>query len=617
MRFPFLIFLTFGIAALSSPFESWRSRSKTIGSLDSTIRCEAPLPQNDALHFQKSVFVSTAGESVDAESGWLVVPESRSRPQGASIKLPVVRFKSTTDKPGYPIIYLAGGPGASGLDSAKRLIFPVLMALRSHADVVVFDQRGTGGAEPSLVLPGKLDLPLNDTLDSRASRQQLRVRASEAVAEIRRRDIDLSSYNTNENADDVNDLRLALATPKITIWGHSYGSHLGLTVLRRHGQFIHRAILGGINGPDQRWRFPNDLQSLVSRIDGYIKNTPKLRRQMPSLTDTVATVFKRLEEKPVTVLVQSEPIVIGKADVAVLTALQAGDLEFVKRLPLFFGRMREGDFSAVAGLILQGLKQRELGTAMRFSMHIASGVSRERSAGIAAQEARALFGNAINFPFDDKEFVEVWGINDLGAEFRSQVRSDVPTLFLSGELDGRTSVDDAKEILRGFSNGRHVLIEGAAHDFYHLTSKVLELMLDFLDGKTTPERIRVPFDLRGPDERKLVLELRKLILEKGIDAGIKRLREMNSAASDSYVTSYVPGTLGFILGNDDKKAAAALAVFQVGVDLFPENEFLHERLAEAYLAVGEKALARKHYERCLQLNSLNRVAYLKLKQIDA
>ena len=59
------------------------------------------------------------------ELGWLAVPESRSRPQGASIKLPVVRFKSTAEKPGYPIIYLAGGPGASGLESAKGFIFPV------------------------------------------------------------------------------------------------------------------------------------------------------------------------------------------------------------------------------------------------------------------------------------------------------------------------------------------------------------------------------------------------------------------------------------------------------------------------------------------------------------
>lgn len=571
----------------------------------------------DALTFQTTSFVTNTGESVAAELGWLLVPEARSQPAGNKIKLPVLRFKSQAERPGYPIVYLAGGPGASGLESAKAAIFPVLMALRTRADVIVFDQRGTGSAEPSLVIPGKLDLPTDSTLDSPASRQRLLDQARQAAAEIRQRGIDLSAYNTNENADDVNDLRLALGAEKITIWGHSYGSHLGLAVLRRHGQFVHRAILGGVNGPDQRWRYPNDLQALVERVDDYIKKVPKLQRQLPSLKQTVITVLQRLEAKPITVSIQGQPVVIGRKDVEVLTALQAGDVEFIKRLPLLFGNMRDGDFSQIAAMVTRGIKQRELGTAMRFSIHIASGVSRERAAEIARQKDAALFGEAINFPFDDQEFVAAWGIGDLGADFRSSVKSDVPTLLLSGTLDGRTSVEDAKELLSGLPNGKQVVIEGVAHDFYHLTPRVMEAMLNFIDGRSVPERIVVPFDLRGPDERKLVLELRKIVLANGAEAGVKRLREMKAPASEAYLTSYVPGTLGIILNTDDKNPEAALAIFKAGVELFPDNEFLNERLAEAFASRGQRELARKQYQTCIELNSLNRLAYLKVKQLAA
>lgn len=577
----------------------------------------AGTPQQDALNFQRTIFKTNAGESVDAEQGWLVVPETRARRQGNTIKLPVVRFKSTAEKPGHPIIYLSGGPGGSGLGSAKAAIFPVLMALRARADVIVFDQRGTGGAQPSLVVPGNFNMPLNTTLDSTASRQHLLSKAREAAAEIRRRGIDLTAYNTNENADDVNDLRLGLGAQKVTLWGHSYGSHLGLAVLRRHAQFVHRAMLGGVNGPDQRWRYPNDLQSLVERVDAYMKNVPKLQRQMPSLKQTVAAVLKRLEEKPVTVPIQSQSIVVGKKEVQILMALQAGDVEFVKSLPLFFGRMRDDDFSQIAGMVMRGLKEREIGTAMRYSMHIASGVSPERASKIAQQRDAALFGDAINFPFDDREFVDAWGVRDLGAEYRSPVKSDVPTLFMCGTLDGRTSVEDAKEVRRGFAKSRLVLVEGAGHDFYHLTPKVLAAMLDFLDDKTVPERIGVPFDLRGPDERKLVMELRKIVLEKGAEAGVKRLREMNDQKSEGYVTSYVPGTLGIILTQDDKKPEAALAIFQAGVELFPDNEFLNERLADAYASAGMRERAKEQYKKCLEINPLNRAAYLKLNQPGA
>jgi pimeloyl-ACP methyl ester carboxylesterase len=569
------------------------------------------------IEFQPQPFITSIGETVDAESGSFVVPENHSQPQSKTIKLPVVRFKSTSAKPGYPIVYLAGGPGESGIQSAKQDIFSVILVLRARADVIVFDQRGTGGAEPSLVVPGNFDLPLDSPADSVAGRQRLLTKSKEAAAEIKRRGIDLSAYNTNESADDVNDLRLALGAEKITIWGHSYGSHLGLTVLRRHGEVVHRAILSGINGPDQRWRYPNDLTALIDRIDTQLTGIPKLKKEMPSLKQTIAEVLKSLEEKPVTVMVQSQPVVVGKQDVQVLTALQSGDTEFIKGLPAFFGRMKGKDFSQVATMVQRGLRQRDIGTLMRYSMHIASGISTERAAAIAEQEKTALFGNAINFPYNDPEFRGVWEVRDLGAEFRAPIKSDVPTLFLSGTLDGRTSVSDAAEIRRGFSNSRQVLIENAAHNFYHLTPRVGEAMLAFLDGKDVPERISIPIEYRGPDERRAVLELRKLILDKGIEAGVKRMREMNSPQSDTYLTSYVPGILGQILAREDKKPEAAFAVFQAAVELFPENAFLNERLGEAFLLAGRKEQALERYKKSFELNPMNRAVSLKIKELGA
>src|SRR6185295_12838839 len=96
-----------------------------------------------------------------------------------------------------------------------------------------------------------------------------------------------------------------------------------------------------------------------------------------------------------------------------------GDWEFIKNLPQFYGRMADGDFTAVAQIVQAGLKNREVGTAMRYSMHLASGVSVELAALIDKQKSTALFGNAINFPFDDKEFRDAWGVTDLGPEFRA------------------------------------------------------------------------------------------------------------------------------------------------------------------------------------------------------
>jgi hypothetical protein len=89
-------------------------------------------------------FKGWRGQEVDAERGFLEVPEDRRDPRSRRIRLGYVRFASTAARPGPPIVYLAGGPGGAGTDAATGPRFPLFMALREVADVIAFDQRGTG-----------------------------------------------------------------------------------------------------------------------------------------------------------------------------------------------------------------------------------------------------------------------------------------------------------------------------------------------------------------------------------------------------------------------------------------------------------------------------------------
>lgn len=73
-----------------------------------------------------------------------------------------------------------------------------------------------------------------------------------------------------------------------------------------------------------------------------------------------------------------------------------------------------------------------------------------------------MLGPALNFPLPG--IAADLGITVLAPGFRATLSSDVPTLFVSGSLDGRTPPADAQSASTGFANGRQLLIDGAGHD---------------------------------------------------------------------------------------------------------------------------------------------------------
>ena len=131
-------------------------------------------PKAGALKIKPYTFENDKDEKVDSEFGTLFVPENRSDPQSNLIELAFVRFKSTAKNPGPPIVYLAGGPGGSGIGAASGSRFPLFMALREIADVIAFDQRGTGYSKPNLGCYDRLALPLDVAPSRQAALDELR-----------------------------------------------------------------------------------------------------------------------------------------------------------------------------------------------------------------------------------------------------------------------------------------------------------------------------------------------------------------------------------------------------------------------------------------------------------
>ena len=446
------------------------------------------------------MFESAKGEKVDAELGRLIVPENRKAPNGRQVELAFVRFKQTGSGKGSPIVYLAGGPGGSGIGAAQGSRFSLFMAMREFGDVIAFDQRGTGQSKPSLGCKQKLDLPPSVAGVREAMIARVMQRAEACRKQLAAEGLDLSAYNTEENADDIESLRIALGAERVSLWSISYGTHLALAAIKRHPKSIDRAIMAGVNGLDDRRKLPSDAEAALLEVSRLAKRDAELSALIPDVHALMMKVFADLEKGPVTAEVvnpqtkQPEKVSVSKLDVQFITAQSLGSARFVRSIPALFYAMSKGDYKEMA-LMSAGMKFNGMpGSAMFYSMDCASDGSPERYARIKREERSALLGNAFNFLFAD--VCPTWNVKDLGPSFRSPVRSDVPVLMISGTLDGRTPPARAEDVRKGFPNGVHLIVEGASHDddLWFSTPVIKESIVGFMKGEKLAPTRTVPVE---------------------------------------------------------------------------------------------------------------------------
>jgi pimeloyl-ACP methyl ester carboxylesterase len=71
----------------------------------------------------------------------------------------------------------------------------------------------------------------------------------------------------------------------------------------------------------------------------------------------------------------------------------------------------------------------------------------------------------------------------LSDDFRSPIRTHVPTLFISGTLDSQTPPAQADEVRKGFARSVHVVVENAGHESTLPHAEVQALLAAFFRGE--------------------------------------------------------------------------------------------------------------------------------------
>lgn len=402
-------------------------------------------------------------QSIAAELGTLRVPQRHERPRGPHFTLRFVRLPriadTNTEPATAPVVYLAGGPGGSGIDAGRGPRLPLFQRVRQVADVILLDQRGTGLSDPPPPCPETFAQAPDQPGEVDALRQGLNAMAKKCARFWEAKGVDLAAYSTVQSAHDLHALKTALGVTQLNLWGMSYGTHLAMATLRLHEADIARVVLMGSEGLHQTYKPPLQADRLLAELGK--------RYGDPALPGRVRTVLAQLAKKPVEITYPAgtglpPKVVLSAFDLQLTTALALATTQTSRLLPGGYAAMEQGQFAEIAPFVLQTRQRFGRLAAMPLAMDLASGASPSRLAQITREERESVFGAALNFPFP--QVGAGLDVPDLGEAFRAPLKTAVPTLFISGTLDGRTPPENAEEIRRGFSRSAHLILDGAGHD---------------------------------------------------------------------------------------------------------------------------------------------------------
>lgn len=388
-----------------------------------------------------------AVEGEDITCGYVTVPEEHANPNGKTIRLAVAVIRSIGSASQAPLVMAQGGPGGSSLEAFVPVVLREFSTLlRPNRDIIIFDQRGTLYSEPDLVCEEVFEMTA-DILDENLTAQESNAALVEASRACHERligeDINLSAFDSLENAADIPMVVQALGYAEYNFYGVSYGSLLAFHLLRDHPENLRSVIVDAIV-PTQVNFIPNTPANGVRSLSLLFETCAadaECSTNFPDLENAYLNLLENLTANPVTVEIRDPetntpyPAVFNGDALAALTFSSLYAREILPALPKYIYEMTQGNFRWIEIFGGNFLLNRTTADGMNLSVLCAED-SDYTPEEITSDGRYPLFENSlVAFSESYLERCAVWQVEPLDSIVDEPVTSEIPTLILSGEFD--------------------------------------------------------------------------------------------------------------------------------------------------------------------------------------
>lgn len=379
--------------------------------------------------------------------GVVRVPENYDVPDGRQIALNVIVLRATgSSQTKVAEFDLEGGPGY-GATKGAAFYLGEGAAFRRLRDVVLADQRGTGGS-------GALRCPSIEAYDRQRPAQP--VYPADLVkdcATALSKAHDLTQYTTAASARDIDQIRKALGYEQFSLLALSYGTTLALRYIADFGAHVQAAVL---LGPVPADRTPPRNHALVAAqaLDLLIADCASdaaCSQAFPNPRADLDEAIVRLEAQG------GFARAIFMEQLRTLMYAPAG----ARQVPFLLSRAAAGDFAAFDEATKPGDGDAGFSDGLYLSITCSETFARIDVAEAIKQSIASPFG-AYRLE-RQREGCAQWPAAPADAKLFDAPLSEVPALFIAGKFDPVASPAWALEAVKRFPKGRVVIVPHGAH----------------------------------------------------------------------------------------------------------------------------------------------------------
>ena len=355
------------------------------------------------------------------------------------------------------VTFFLGGPGSSPTAQASGFI-GLFRGVRESRDLLFLDFRGAG-ASAALSCDVPYPRGVASRFDELFPPDHLKA-CAKALSERAR----LELYTSAASMDDLNDLRKWLGYSALNFWTGSYGTREAQVFLRRHAKAVRTVVL---NAPSPIFEktylsHAQGLQDALDRLLAECAGNGSCRRAYPELDKDLKAVLARVRSKPPKVQAGGQEVTLGVG--ALGYALRGLLYRRGGEVPYFVHRAAAGQWQPLADYFLERqswVSRANDSSGYHFSVICAESIDFVTDEEVRRHTEGTFLGDFLIDAYRDA--CRVWPHARLAESFLEPVKSDVPTLILSGERDPVTPPSNGEALEAMLTNSRHVVVPNGGH----------------------------------------------------------------------------------------------------------------------------------------------------------